>query len=90
MRIILRPRNMNPIGKQSCHFWFAMLLFASLGSLNLLAEPAAAWPFGMVKLAPDTEIFGYYRTGYQNSQTNPSVEKWPCQHAVAFKITFQT
>ena len=24
----------------------------------------------MVKLAPDTEIFGYYHTGYQNSQTN--------------------
>ena len=31
---------------------------------------AAARPFGMVKLAPDTEIFGYYRTGYQNAQTN--------------------
>ena len=31
---------------------------------------AAARPFGMVKLAPDTEIFGYYHTGYQNSQTN--------------------
>ncbi len=31
---------------------------------------AAARPFGMVKLAPDTEILGYYRTGYQNSQTN--------------------
>ena len=31
---------------------------------------AVARPFGMVKLAPDTEISGYYRTGYQNSQTN--------------------
>jgi putative alpha-1,2-mannosidase len=31
---------------------------------------AAARPFGMVKLAPDTEIFGYYHTGYQNAQTN--------------------
>ena len=31
---------------------------------------AAARPFGMVKLAPDTEISGYYRTGYQNAQTN--------------------
>ena len=31
---------------------------------------AAARPFGMVKLAPDTEISGYYHTGYQNSQTN--------------------
>jgi putative alpha-1,2-mannosidase len=31
---------------------------------------AAARPFGMVKLAPDTEIFGYYHTGYQNSKTN--------------------
>ncbi len=71
-----------------------MLLCASLGAVNLLAQPvtetpvdlvhpligsdrcrnffmtAAARPFGMVKLAPDTEIFGYYHTGYQNSQTN--------------------
>ena len=31
---------------------------------------AAARPFGMVKLAPDTEISGYYHTGYQNAQTN--------------------
>ena len=31
---------------------------------------AAARPFGMVKLAPDTEITGYYHTGYQNAQTN--------------------
>jgi len=31
---------------------------------------AAARPFGMVKLAPDTEIFGYYHTGYQNAQTS--------------------
>ena len=31
---------------------------------------AAARPFGMVKLAPDTEICGYYHTGYQNSETN--------------------
>ncbi len=31
---------------------------------------AAARPFGMVKLAPDTEITGYYHTGYQNSETN--------------------
>ena len=31
---------------------------------------AAARPFGMVKPAPDTEISGYYHTGYQNSQTN--------------------
>lgn len=31
---------------------------------------AAARPFGMVRLAPDTEIFGYYHTGYQNAQTN--------------------
>ena len=30
----------------------------------------AARPFGMVKLAPDTEISGYYHTGYQNAQTN--------------------
>ena len=31
---------------------------------------AAARPFGMVKLSPDTEISGYYHTGYQNAQTN--------------------
>ena len=31
---------------------------------------AAARPFGMVKLSPDTEIFGYYHTGYQNAQSN--------------------
>jgi len=31
---------------------------------------AATRPFGMVKLAPDTEICGYYHTGYQNAQTN--------------------
>jgi len=31
---------------------------------------AAARPFGMVKLAPDTEITGYYHTGYQDAQTN--------------------
>ena len=31
---------------------------------------AAARPFGMVKLAPDTEIYGYYRTGYQNSKNS--------------------
>ena len=31
---------------------------------------AAARPLGMVKLAPDTEISGYYRTGYQNSKTD--------------------
>ena len=34
---------------------------------NFFMTPAAR-PFGMVKLAPDTEIFGYYHTGYQNSQ----------------------
>ena len=31
---------------------------------------ATARPFGMVKLGPDTEIFGYYHTGYQNAQPN--------------------
>lgn len=31
---------------------------------------AAARPFGMVKLAPDTEIRGYYHTGYQDAQSN--------------------
>ena len=31
---------------------------------------ATARPFGMVKLGPDTEIFGYYHTGYQNLQPN--------------------
>ena len=31
---------------------------------------ATSRPFGMVKLNPDTELFGYYHTGYQNSQTN--------------------
>jgi len=30
----------------------------------------AAHPFGMVKLAPDTEISEYFHTGYQNVQTN--------------------
>ena len=36
---------------------------------NFFMTPAAR-PFGMVKLAPDTEISGYYHTGYQNAQTN--------------------
>jgi putative alpha-1,2-mannosidase len=36
---------------------------------NFFMTPAAR-PFGMVKLSPDTEIFGYYHTGYQNSQPN--------------------
>lgn len=36
---------------------------------NFFMTPAAR-PFGMVRLSPDTEIFGYYHTGYQNSQPN--------------------